>query len=453
MSKKFLAVVLTVAVVMCAGAAFADIDWQAYKGTTINVMFNEHTYANAIIAKMADFEKLTGIKVVYSTTPETNYFDKLNTALSSRTGDPDIFMTGAYQTWEYAPAGYMEPLDAYIQDSKKTSESYKYDDFIPGIINALRWDLVPGHPVGKGKLWALPMGWEINTLTYNKKIFEAKGIKAPTTTKELYDAAVALKEHAGSGTYGLAVRGTRDWGTIHPAYMSLFATWGAKDFVIEGNRLVCKLDSKEAIEMTDYWVKLIKAGGAPQWSTYGWELCGADLGAGKAAMMWDADRGGYTQNVKGASAEAGNLAFSGIPLPEGVKVQRSNLWAWSMGMNAYSKNKDAAWLFLQYFTSPEFMLYSGTEGSCTDTPRQSVMSSKAYRDIVNEAEGYLKSFEEVSANATIFFTPQPYFFEATTTWAEVLQDLVVTNKYKSTEEAMKQLAEKLTDMVSDLEVE
>ena len=453
MSKKFMAVVLMAAMVMCAGAAFADIDWQAHKGTTLNVMFNEHTYANAIIAKMADFEKLTGIKVVYSTTPETNYFDKLNTALSSRTGDPDIFMTGAYQTWEYAPAGYMEPLDAYIQDSKKTSESYKYDDFIPGIINALRWDLVPGHPVGKGKLWALPMGWEINTLTYNKRIFKEKGIKVPTTTKELYDAAVALKEHAGSGTYGLAVRGTRDWGTIHPAYMSLFATWGAKDFVIEGGKLVCKLDSKEAIEMTDYWVKLIKAGGAPQWSTYGWELCGADLGAGKAAMMWDADRGGYTQNVKGASAEAGNLAFSGIPLPEGVKVQRSNLWAWSMGMNAYSKNKDAAWLFLQYFTSPEFMLYSGTEGACTDTPRQSVMSSKAYRDIVNEAEGYLKSFEEVSANATIFFTPQPYFFEATTTWAEVLQDLVVTNKYKSTEDAMKQLAEKLTDMVSDLEVE
>ncbi len=453
MIKKFVAVVLTALMVMCAGAAFADINWKAYEGTTINVMFNEHTYANAIIAKMADFEKLTGIKVVYSTTPETNYFDKLNTALSSRTGDPDIFMTGAYQTWEYAPAGYMEPLDAYIQDSSKTSESYKYDDFIPGIINALKWDLVPGHPVGKGKLWALPMGWEINTLTYNKKIFEAKGIKVPTTTKELYDAAVALKEHAGSGTYGLAVRGTRDWGTIHPAYMSLFATWGAKDFVTEGGKLVCKLDSKEAIEMTDYWVKLIKAGGAPQWSTYGWELCGADLGAGKAAMMWDADRGGYTQNVEGASAEAGNLAFSGIPLPEGVKVQRSNLWAWSMGMNAYSKNKDAAWLFLQYFTSPEFMLYSGTEGDCTDTPRQSVMSSKAYRDIVNKAEGYLKSFEEVSANATIFFTPQPYFFETTTMWAEVLQDLVVTNKYKSTEEAMKQLAEKLTDLVSDLEVE
>lgn len=426
-------------------------DWKAYDGTTLNVMFNEHTYADAIIAKLPEFEELTGIKVDYSTTPESNYFDKLNTALSSRSGTPDIFMTGAYQTWEYAPAGYMEPLDAYIEDVSKTAPDYDYDDFIPGIINALRWDLVPGHAVGEGQLWALPMGWEINTLTYNKKVFEEAGLSAPTTTQELYDDAVALKEFGGSGTYGLAVRGLRDWGTIHPAYMSLFATWGAKDFEIDDDgRLVSKLDSPEAIEMTDFWVKLIKDGGAPQWSTYGWELCGADLGAGKAAMMWDADRGGYTQNVEGASAEAGNLAFSGIPLPEGKTEQKSNLWTWSMGMNADSKNKDAAWYFLQYFTSPSFMLYSGTEGACTDTPRTSVMESDAYKEIVGQAEGYLESFAEVSANASIFFTPQPYFFECTTKWAETLQDLVTTDKYASTEEAMTKLAADINEIVSDL---
>lgn len=432
--------------------AAGEFNWKAYEGTTLNVMFNEHTYANAIITKLPEFEEKTGIKVEYSTTPESNYFDKLNTALSSRSGTPDIFMTGAYQTWEYAPAGYMEPLDAYINDPAKTFADYNYDDFIPGIINALRWDLVPGHAVGEGELWALPMGWEINTLTYNKKVLEEKGLSVPMTAQELYDTAVALKEFNGSGTYGLAVRGSRDWGTIHPAYMSMFATWGGKDFEIEGDKLVCKLDSPEAIAMTDYWVKLIKDGGAPQWSTYGWELCGADLGAKKAAMMWDADRGGYTQNVAGASAESGNLAFSGIPLPEGKTEQKSNLWTWAMGMNADSKNKDAAWYFLQYFTSPEFMMYSGTEGACTDTPRTSVMTSDAYKEIVGQAEGYLESFETVSANASIFFTPQPYFFECTTMWAETLQDLVVTDKYASTEEAMKKLAASLTELVSDLEV-
>ncbi len=457
MKRRTISVAMAVTMVASMLTAFpaaADdggFDWKAYDGTTLNVMFNEHTYADAIIAKLPEFEELTGIKVDYSTTPESNYFDKLNTALSSRSGTPDIFMTGAYQTWEYAPAGYMEPLDSYIEDASKTAPDYDYDDFIPGIINALRWDLVPGHAVGEGELWALPMGWEINTLTYNKKVFDEAGLSAPTTTQELYDDAVALKEFGGTGTYGLAVRGLRDWGTIHPAYMSLFATWGAKDFEIDDDgRLVSKLDSPEAIEMTDYWVKLIKDGGAPQWSTYGWELCGADLGAGKAAMMWDADRGGYTQNVEGASAEAGNLAFAGIPLPEGKTEQKSNLWTWSMGMNADSQNKDAAWYFLQYFTSPSFMLYSGTEGACTDTPRTSVMESDEYKEIVGQAEGYLETFEEVSANASIFFTPQPYFFECTTKWAETLQDLVTTDKYASTEEAMTKLAADINEIVSDL---
>lgn len=88
-----------------------DFDWQNYKGTTINVMFNEHNYSKAVIKKIPEFEKKTGIKVKYSSTPESNYFDKLNTSLSSHSGDTDVYMTGAYQVWEYAPAGYMEPLD------------------------------------------------------------------------------------------------------------------------------------------------------------------------------------------------------------------------------------------------------------------------------------------------------------------------------------------------------
>lgn len=468
MSKRLLAVTLSTVMALSsmAGMTFAeeaatetaatttsddDIDWQAYSGTTLNVMFNEHTYADAVIAKIPEFEEKTGIKVEYSTTPETNYFDKLNTALSSRSGTPDIYMTGAYQAWEYAPAGYMEPLDDYINDPSKTSASWNYSDFYEGVIGALKWDLTPGHETGSGSQWALPMGYEIYTLTYNKKAFEDNGIEVPKTTDDLYNAAVALKEFNGSGTYGLAVRGLRDWGTIHPGYASLFATWGGKDFEIQDGKLVCTLDSPEAIAMTDYWVKLIKDGGAPQWSTYGWELCGADLGAGKAAMMWDADRGGYTQNVEGASAEAGNLAFTTCPLPEGADEVKSNLWTWAMAMNADSKNKDAAWYFLQYFTSPSFMLYSGTEGACTDTPRISVAESQEYKDIVGQAEGYLESFDATIGNAGIVFTPQPYFFECTTEWAATLQDLVTSDTYSSTEEAMKQLAANLTETVSDLD--
>jgi multiple sugar transport system substrate-binding protein len=388
--------------------------------------------------------------------PEGNYFEKLNVELSSHSGSIDVFMTGAYQSWEYATAGNLEPLENFI-DTDLTSPEWKYDDFIPAVIDALKWDCVPGHPVGSGSQWALPMGWEVNILTYNKKILEEKGLPVPETAEQLLEDAKALHEFNGSGTYGLAVRGLPDWGTIHPAYMSLYSTWGAKDFEIEDGKLVSKVNSPEAVAMTEYWVDLVKNGGAPQWATYGWEMCGADLGAGKAAMMWDADRGGYTQNVEGASAEAGNFAFGMVPYPESAGKtaddMRSNLWVWSMAMNADSAKKEAAWYFMQYFTSPEFMLWSGTDAACTDTPRTSVLESDAYKESVANAEGYYEAFSTISANASIFFTAQPYFTETTTEWAKTLQELVTTDKYATVQDAMDELKATMDEMVSDLEVE
>jgi len=474
MKKRMISVLLAVVmvagmVVGCGGGAdnsteadntestgnAEDFDWKAHEGTTLNVMFNEHNYSKAVISKIDEFEELTGIKVEYSSTPEENYFDKLNTSLSSRSGNPDVFMTGAYQVWEYAPAGYIEPLDSYISDASKTSPDYNFDDFYDGVIGALRWDMVPGHAVGEGSQWAVPMGWELNNLAYNKRIFEENNIEVPTTTDELLETSKSLMQFNGANSYGIALRGTRNWATIHPGYMSLFSTWGGKDFEVVDGKLVCQLDSEESIAMTDYWVQLIKESSSSQWSTYTWYQAGADLGAGQAAMLFDATCNGYFQNVEGGSAESGNIAWSTIPLPEGKTEDdmAANIWIWSMAMNADSQNKDAAWYFLQYFTGPEYMLYAGTEGNSPDTPRKSVGESEEYKAVVGQADGYLESIEVLLPNATIQFTPQPYFFECTTEWAATLQDLVTSDKYSSTEEAMKQLSDKLTDIVSDLEVE
>lgn len=471
--KKIFSVLMILVVLMtgvfaqgskeAAGADFdptavkGDFDWKNYDGTEITVLFSDHTYADAVEAKLADFTEQTGIKVNYSSMPESNYFEKLNVELSSGSGSIDVFMTGAYQSWEYATAGNLEALEPYIGNAALTGKSWNYGDFIPAVINALKWDLKAGHPVGVGSQWALPMGWEVNILTYNKRILAENNLAAPKTAEELLKVAKALKGFDGSGSYGIAVRGTADWGTIHPAYMSLYSTWGAKDFEVVNGKLKSRVNSPEAVAMTEYWVDLVKNGGAPQWATYGWEMCGADLGAGKAAMMWDADRGGYTQNVAGASAEAGNLAFGMIPYPASAgKTEadmKSNLWVWSMAMNADSTKKGAAWYFMQYFTSPEFMLWSGTDGACTDTPRTSVLNSTEYRNSVADAEGYYDAFSTVSKNASIFFTAQPYFTETTTEWAKTLQELVTTNKYPSVQVAMDQLKLKMDSIVADLDVE
>lgn len=425
--------------------------WDMAKGTKLKVLFNQHPYAEAIIKKLPDFEGKTGIKVEYSITPEENYFDKVTTSLNSKSGDPDLFMTGAYQVWEYAPPGYVQDLNKFIEDKNATSPDYDINDFYPGILGALRWDLVAGHKTGTGPQWALPMGFEMYTLAYNKKVFEAKGLQPPKTYDELLDLCAKLQEFNGKGTYALAIRGTRNWATIHPGYMTAFATWGAKDFAIENDKLVSKVNSKESVEMTDMWLKLIKAGGSPTWSSYTWYQAGADLGAGKAAMLFDADINGYFQNPEGASKEAGNIAWVRAPLPAGKDKVNSNLWTWALAMNAASKNQQAAWLFLQYFTGKEYSLWAAVNAKVVDPARASVFKDPSFQAVLAKADGFSKAFEDTIEGTTIQFTPQPHFFETTTEWAATLQDLV-GGKYKSTQEAMDALKEKIDEAVEDVPV-
>src|SRR3569832_1534232 len=92
------------------GAMAADYDRQAQKGTAIKLLLNKHPYADAMIADLENFKKMTGIDVKYDVFPEDVYFDKVTAALSSKSTQYDVFMPGAYQTWQYGPAGWLVAL-------------------------------------------------------------------------------------------------------------------------------------------------------------------------------------------------------------------------------------------------------------------------------------------------------------------------------------------------------
>ncbi len=434
--------------------AFAgEFNWRQCEGKTVKIMLVQHPYAEGILKKIAEFEKLTGIKVEQSVIPEENYMDKLATLVSSRVGEPDVFMAGPYQTWEYAPSGYIVDLDAFIADSSLTAPDYDVDDFFEGIIGAMRWDTVPGHKVGTGSLWGLPLGFEFNCLSYNKELFEQNGIAVPTTAEELYAAVKKLNKFDGEGTYGVAVRGSRNWGTITTGYLSTFANYGAVDMEIENGRLVSRLDSPEAIKMTDDWVKMIREAGSPTWSSYTWYQCAADLGARKAAVLIDADILGYFTNAKGGSSQSGKLASAPSFMPAGRTGQiAANLWTWALSMNNDSRQKDAAWLFIQYFTGKEFQTFSVVEWKSVDAPRKSVFKNPEYQKNLNTMDGYIDMFEKTVPGATILFTPNPYHFEIATEWAATLQD-IVAEKYPSTEAAMKTLKKKIDAILEDVEIE
>ena len=201
--------------------------------------------------------------------------------------------------------------------------------------------------------------------------------------------------------------------------------------------------------LQEWFVDLVKRGGPPFWENYTWVDAGNDLGSGKAAMLIDADLNGLLQNWirdgKPASAEAGNIAWAPLPVAKPGDPVYSNFWTWSMGMNAYSDAKEAAWLFLQYFTSKDFCTFASVNNNNLDPVRTSVWENRAFQSKMKQHKGYIDTFNKTIDTTSIYFTPQPEFFVTTTEWAATLQDLVLDGG--DVGEAMRELAAEINRTV------
>lgn len=178
--KKFLAV-LALAAMAASVAVAGDYDWKQQSGKTIKIIFVQHTYAEGMMKKLPEFEALTGIKVDYSIMPEENLFDKLTTTLASGSSELDVIMIPHYNIWQYAGSGFLEPLDNFLKNPKVYNPAYNFEDFFPALRDLNRWDCVPGHKVGTGNQWLMPVGFEYNGFMYNTEVFKQKGLKPPKT--------------------------------------------------------------------------------------------------------------------------------------------------------------------------------------------------------------------------------------------------------------------------------
>ncbi|MGW0496345.1 extracellular solute-binding protein [Streptomyces sp. NPDC003007] len=346
--------------------------------------------------------------------------------LSSGRASYDVFMLGAYMVWQYGPPGWLEDLGPWMRNSSATGADWDQADFFPNLLQADRWSLKAGAPLGRGGQYALPWGWETNVVAYNTEVFGKLGLKPAETFDELAELAGTIKRKAPGagfdGMYGIAVRGSRSWATIHPGFMTMYARNGLKDFTVDGGKLTPAMNSPEAVAFTEEWARMVKRGGPPSWTSYTWYQCSSDLGAKKAAMLFDADTAAYFQAVKGASPASGKIAFHPGPKgPDGSLA--TNMWIWSLGMNAKSRKKRAGWLFLQWATGKEHLRRSAITHHHIDPVRKSVADDAAYKDKMRHLPGFLETFETVVDQTKIQFTPQAQFFDATTSWAAALQEI------------------------------
>lgn len=393
-------------------------DWRSFAGESLTVLMSQHPLTKAMKADLSSFEELTGVTVTIEALAETDYMTKIVTELQSGTGAYDVFMTSAPMNHQYAGAGWIEDLQPWIDDPAHTSPDWDVADFYPAALDAQRWDTTEFSEVGKGGLWAIPANEEGYALFYRKDVLEQLGIAVPQTIDELIEAARAVAGTVVDGVEmnGFVSRGDKTYPTLNP-FSTFAGAYGARD-IVDGRAAV---SSPESIEATEKWVEAMRTGPAAA-ITYTWYEAQQDFLAGKAAFYIDADHMAPDFEKEG-SAIAGKVGYA-LP-PEGPLGRSSSLWLWSLGMNAASAHKGAAWQLIQWATSKEQLTKALAVGNM-NPPRVSVAESPEMAEATQGWGDYNEVWKTILAeHASWPYSPSAVWTEIGDIWATAIQSALV----------------------------
>jgi multiple sugar transport system substrate-binding protein len=434
-----------------AGLAYfrqAKINWRQAEGQKLTIGLNKHPFTESLLPLIGEFETLTGIKVDYLILPENEYFSKLVADLSNQRGEFTVIMTGPMRNWQYATPGWIHPLDDFLKNPKLTDPAwYKFDDFFPGLIAANRWSGKTGGGVGEGPLYAVPVLGETYILAYRKDLFDQHKIKVPTTLEEMAAAARAVKQKAGID--GIVARGAPNTPTIATGFIS-----GAKSFAdgkwheIDEN-LNPRFHDPVHVKFVEQWVDMIRESGPANWANMTWYDAMEAFAAGQAGMIADADFFAATYEDPKKSKVAGKVGYALIP-PGPAGTTYSGLWTWALGMSKATKNKEAAWLFIQWATSARTLLNATVEYRNYNPARASVMSNSQVQKIMGQwgNGNYLDVLQKNLKTARVAWVPNPERTRLGDIWARALHEVYF--KRLSAEEAMKRASAEMEKVFRDV---
>ena len=140
-----------------------------------------------------------------------------------------------------------------------------------------------------------------------------------------------------------------------------------------------------------FYKHLLDEGAEAHPEKYGYLECLELMASGKAAMWYDATVGGG--NLEGKdSAVAGKVGYA--MAPAALKGNTGWLWAWALAIESSSRNKDAAFKFITWATSKEYIELVGEREGWARVPpgsRRSTYANPKYRSAVPFADIVLAS--------------------------------------------------------------
>lgn len=303
----------------------------SFAGKKITVFAVNHPWTDAVKAQLPEFEKSTGMKVDLQIFAEEQLQQKLAVQLTTEAETPDAFAYRPYMDKIlYEKNGWTNPLDTYVTKN----ESYDFKDFSKATIEASTIN---------GKLMSIPLWTDQFVMYYRKDLLEKNQIAVPKTMAELEEAMKKL-HNPSADFYGFVARGQRN--ALVTAVSSFMFSEGG-DFM-KGNKAM--VNTPEAIRGFQRYADFVKKYGPQGVLNMNWPQAIGLFAQGKAAFYMESAALYKNATDPSKSLVADNVGFATLPAGSAGAKPYSTA-SWSLAMNSKSKNKDAAWAFMEWTTS------------------------------------------------------------------------------------------------------
>lgn len=317
------------------GFAAAQGGAKKLAGVTLNVSTFSAAYPKFLQQALPEFEALTGAKVNFDTPSFPVYNQRLDLELSTKGSAYDVVNVTFIYSSRWINSGWLTPLDDFVRNPNLTPADWDLSDFLPG---------ARAPETGRdGKLYGIP--WTAEALITASSRFDlvrAAGLEFPDTVDDLAKVlrAVNRKERVA----GFVADSHYGW-TFVP-YLQAF---GGNVFRKAPDDLFPTLDTPEVIAAAEYYAGLLREFGPDGAVTYTPDQVTQALKLGRLNFT-DAGQLHLAQLGDPATSKTLKTVKFGL-VPRGPAGRFPGAAVHGLGIPAGSKNKEAAWAFIQWALS------------------------------------------------------------------------------------------------------
>lgn len=355
-----------------AGAWSLEEAAAPYKGTTIRTIGEALPPLEALDKVKHKFEERTGITVEVEMYEHSEAVNKVMLDLNSRRGRYDFIIQPHRELGRFVENGHLVALDKFMGDSALRNPGFEGEK----VLYDRLWKEISWYG---GKMYGFPFtalnmfGWYRSDLLADPE--EQAGFKAkygydlamPANLEQYRDLAEWFTR-PDERFYGTAIQGKRHEALWYEWLNFLYA-YGADMMEVESGSECGPIvvNSPEAVAATEYY-KGLMAFSPPDTLNYFWDDVMALMQQGKVfqLIMWN-DATYAVAVDEEASTVVGKMGFGPTPMGPAEKAV-GQVEGWTYLVPAYSKNQEAAFLFIQWMMDYDQQLDQHLNGGASARP-------------------------------------------------------------------------------------